>query len=491
MRINRRLRLGLRARLLLLSLSVAVVAVVATAWVTDRATSDRFLDALADEEFAEEFVREDLTLFAATHPDWRGVDGLLAALADEFGQRYALTTVGGVLIADTKPLEGGVAVNLPKSATERIDAANPLFGFNPCSDGGPAGGEPLVVEIFIDDEFGGDFREFECVSNPAEPALLFVGLRDAGGGLSLPSGTDLRIVLAVLALLAAVVVVTTLGARRILEPVAELTEAARRMERGSREERVGSVGDDELGRLGHAFNSMAEALERSDAERHRLTNDIAHELRTPLSNIRGYLEGIQDGVVEASPEVVAALHEEALLLQQLVDDLQTISLAEAGQLRLRREALDLATLAQQTVLTHQAQAESAGVRLDARSAEVPVLSLDPARMRQVIGNLIQNALRHTPEGGSVSVSVARDGGGVTIVVADSGEGIAAEHLPHVFDRFYRADGSRSRSTGGTGLGLAIVQQLVEAQGGTASIASAPGDGTTVTIRFPQPEAAPR
>ncbi len=479
------LRPGLRARLLLPSLAVAVVAVVATAWVTERATSDRFRDALADEEYTEDFIREDLTLFAATHTDWRGVEALLASLAFEFDQRLALTTTEGSLIADTAPLEGGAPATLPDSATELIDPANPLFGFNPCGDDGFGGGGPVVVELFIDDEFGGELREFECVSDPAEPALLFLGIGDSGGGLSLPSGADLRVVVAVSAILAAAAIVTSLGARRILKPVSELTEAARRMEDGSLEERVASVGDDELGRLGHAFNSMAAALQRSDAERRTLTGDIAHELRTPLANIRGYLEGIDDGVVEPSAEVLALVHSEALLLQQLVDDLQTLTLAEAGQLRLHREPLDLAALAQQVVTTHRAQAESAGVRLDVRAAAVPPLSLDPARMRQVLGNLIQNALRHTPEGGEVSVSVVQAGGAVEVVVADSGEGIEAQHLPHVFDRFYRADGSRSRATGGTGLGLAIVEQLVETQGGEASIGSTVGAGTTVTIRFPE------
>jgi two-component system sensor histidine kinase BaeS len=288
-----------------------------------------------------------------------------------------------------------------------------------------------------------------------------------------------------------VAVVTTFGARRILNPVAELTAAARRMEGGRLEERVVRVGDDELGRLGHAFNSMAEALERSDGERRALTSDIAHELRTPLSNIRGYLEGIEDGVVESTPEVLATIHEEALLLQQLVDDLQTVALAEAGELRLHREPVDLAALAQQVVTTHRAQAQGTGVDLDLRVDAVPALALDPARMRQVLGNLIQNALRHTPRGGDVTVAVSAAGGAIELVVTDSGEGIAAEHLPHVFERFYRADSSRSRTTGGTGLGLAIVQQLVETQGGEVSIASTPGAGTAVTVRFPEGAARSR
>ena len=255
------------------------------------------------------------------------------------------------------------------------------------------------------------------------------------------------------------------------------------MEQGRLTARVSATGGDEIGQLAQAFNSMADALERSDGERRMLTSDIAHELRTPLSNIRGYLEAIQDSVVEASPDVIAAVHEEALLLQQLVDDLQALALADAGEPRLHREPTDLAALIEQAVTSHQAKAEASGVRVTAVSAAVPSVSLDPVRVRQVIGNLIDNAIRYTPRGGSVTVTVFAAEGHVSVSVADTGEGIAPDHLPHVFDRFYRPDSSRSRATGGSGLGLAIVQQLVTAHGGEVAIESTLGAGTTVIVTF--------
>lgn len=492
-----RSRLSLRVRLLLLSLSVAVIAVVATAWVTNQATSDRFRDVIEEQELIEEIVLDEMTFYAATHTTWRGSEALLASLAFEFDERIALTTPSGALIADSEPLDGGGPVDLPKSATALIDATNPLNEFNPCFDpfaaefigesGRPTDDELITIEVVEVDEFGEvsseTIEEFTCVASPAEPALLFLGFGETSSGLNLPSGTSLRSIVAVIVVLAAAGVVTVLGGRRILNPIAELTGAAERMEQGRLTARVSATGGDEIGQLAQAFNSMADALERSDRERRMLTSDIAHELRTPLSNIRGYLEAIQDGVVEASPDVIAAVHEEALLLQQLVDDLQVLALADAGELRLHREPTDLAALIEQAVTSHQAKAEASGVRLTAVSAAVPSVSLDPVRVRQVIGNLIDNAIRYTPRGGSVTVTVFAVDGHVGVSVADTGEGIAPDHLPHLFDRFYRPDSSRSRATGGSGLGLAIVQQLVTAHGGEVAIESTLGAGTTVIVTF--------
>ena len=480
-------RLGLRLRLLLLTLSVAVVAVVVTAWVADRVATDRVQDAVQDDEFVQEIIIEEVTFFAATSPDWIAVEELLEELAEDFETRIALTTLAGALIADSAVAEagrasGGELAPLPARPVRTIDASSPLGGvFNPCE---PFPGESVEeIEIVVEDE-DGDLDTLSCLAEPAPPALLYLGSADAGGGIALPSGTDLRIIGAVLAVLAVVLVLTVAGSQRILRPVAELTVAARRMQAGNLDERVGSVGDDEIGRLAHAFNSMAASLAESERERRTLTNDIAHELRTPLSNIRGYLEAIQDGVMEPTPEVVGSVHEEALLLQQLVDDLQTLSLAESGHLRLTLESLDLAALSRQVVTAHQAQAEAAGVRLLASGDAASLRPLDGSRMRQVLGNLISNALRHTPAGGTITVTVRPEGAGLCLSVSDTGEGIAAEHLPHLFDRFYRADPSRARATGGSGLGLAIVQKLAQAQGGTASVESMLGEGTTVSVRWP-------
>ena len=350
---------------------------------------------------------------------------MLEELAEDFETRIALTTLAGALIADSAVAEagrasGGELAPLPARPVRTIDASSPLGGvFNPCE---PFPGESVEeIEIVVEDE-DGDLDTLSCLAEPAPPALLYLGSADAGGGIALPSGTDLRIIGAVLAVLAVVLVLTVAGSQRILRPVAELTVAARRMQAGNLDERVGSVGDDEIGRLAHAFNSMAASLAESERERRTLTDDIAHELRTPLSNIRGYLEAIQDGVMEPTPEVVGSVHEEALLLQQLVDDLQTLSLAESGHLRLTLESLDLAALSRQVVTAHQAQAEAAGVRLLASGDAASLRPLDGSRMRQVLGNLISNALRHTPAGGTITVTVAAGGGGPVPVRVRHGRG---------------------------------------------------------------------
>jgi len=321
-----------------------------------------------------------------------------------------------------------------------------------------------------------------------DPARLYLGERNQQG-LSFREAGSGRTLAAAGLVAAFAVVLTLLAARRILRPVEALTVAAQRMEAGDLSQRVADDGRDELGRLAHAFNSMADALAANEEQRRRLATDVAHELRTPLANIRGYVEAAQDGVTPTDPALLASLHEEAVLLQRLVDDLQTLSLAEAGRLPLHPDTVDVADLAAQVVAAFRVTADAGSVALAAKvealdgSLEVRA---DPLRLRQVVGNLVANALRYTPAGGTVTVRAARDSreGDVVLAVEDTGSGIAADHLPHVFDRFWRADESRTRGTGGSGLGLAICHQLVEAQGGTITVASTLGEGSTFTIRLP-------
>jgi signal transduction histidine kinase len=296
-----------------------------------------------------------------------------------------------------------------------------------------------------------------------------------------------------MALVAAVIVggllallVAALFSRRVLRPVDALTAAARRMGRGDLQQRVAVSTRDEIGQLGQAFNTMAEGLERTERLRRQMVTDIAHELRTPLTNLRGYLEALRDGVYAPSPETLASLHEEAVLLAQLVDDLQDLTLADAGQLSLHREPLRLADAlvrAQQALLP---QAEDKGVqlRVEPPASALPNALADDRRVGQILRNLISNAIRHTPPGGQVVLSAATSPDGVEVVVRDTGEGIAAEHLPHVFERFYRADSSRARATGGAGIGLAVVKQLVEAHHGRVTVQSTPGEGSTFRFALP-------
>jgi two-component system sensor histidine kinase BaeS len=215
-----------------------------------------------------------------------------------------------------------------------------------------------------------------------------------------------------------------------------------------------------------------------------MVSDIAHELRSPLTNIRGWLEVTRDGVVAPDPALLGSLHEEALVLQRVIDDLQDLADADAGTLRLHPEPVRCDELLQQVAAAHRVAAGAAGVELRTAADGRPWLDADPVRMRQVLGNLVSNAVRHTPADGTVTLSARRDGDDVVLEVADTGSGIAPDDLPHVFDRFWRAEKSRSRRTGGSGLGLPIVRHLVAAHGGSVEAASEPGSGSAFTLRLP-------
>lgn len=287
---------------------------------------------------------------------------------------------------------------------------------------------------------------------------------------------------------AVAILCTALLSHRVLRPIGTLTTAAHRLGQGDLSGRVPVEGNDELAELARSFNRMADSLQRGEERQRRLVADVAHELRSPLANLRGYLEALKDGVISPDPELFASLHEEAVLQQRIVDDLQELALAEAGKLAYHRFGVDLAELLETCRTAHLALAESAGVALRVQAEPVTVHA-DPDRLRQVVGNLITNALRATGEGGMVTLHAARAGTATALVrVVDNGSGIAPQALPHVFDRFWRADSARGRGTGGSGLGLAITHQIVTDHGGTISVASEPGAGTTFSIILPATEA---
>ena len=269
---------------------------------------------------------------------------------------------------------------------------------------------------------------------------------------------------------------------RILRPVSELTDAARRMREGDLEVRVHPAGGDEIARLGRAFNEMAERLAGDERVKRQMVSDVAHELRSPVTNLRCGLESIQDGLAVPDAARIDALHGETLLLQRLIGDLQDLALADSGGLALRLEAVDVALAARRAV--GEAGGPHVELRVDAEAASVWA---DSGRLEQMLRNLLSNARRHTPAEGAITLRAERAGAFVRLSVTDTGCGIAPEHLPHVFDRFYRVDASRDRATGGAGLGLAIVRRLAQAQGGSAS-ASSPGlgRGATFSVTLPAP-----
>ncbi|MFH8794289.1 sensor histidine kinase [Streptomyces sp. NPDC017941] len=323
----------------------------------------------------------------------------------------------------------------------------------------------------------------------SSPALLFItspdGSRPSESGFQLSGANTARLVGLAAAVLAVTVAATAFAATRLTRPLRALTMATQRMKTGEATEPVPARSAGEISQLAAAFNDMAAHRRALEEQRKAMVSDVAHELRTPLSNIRGWLEAAEDGVVATDPELVTSLLEEALLLQHIVNDLQDLAAADAGTLRLHREPVCAVDLAEQVVAAHQARADAAGVRLTAVADGDPWLTADPLRLRQAIGNLVSNAIRHTPAGGEVTVLCRPvDGSSVVIEVADTGTGISAEDLPHVFDRFWRADKSRTRATGGSGLGLAIVRNLVQAHGGTVQADSTLGKGTTFMVTLP-------
>jgi two-component system, OmpR family, sensor histidine kinase BaeS len=269
---------------------------------------------------------------------------------------------------------------------------------------------------------------------------------------------------------------------RATAPLDDLVEAAGRVEAGDLSARVDERGPREVRSLARAFNAMGARLEADEASRKTLLADITHELRTPLTVIQGNLEGLIDGVYPADDAHLTTILEETRTLGRLIDDLRTLALADRGALDLRREDVDLAVLAHETVAGVRAAADAAGIAVTVREvdANLPPVSADPTRIREVLGNLLSNALRHTPPGGSVTVEVARRNGNlVSVAVCDTGPGIAADVLPRAFERFVRTPDSP-----GSGLGLAIARDLVEAHGGSIAAESPAGGGTSIRFSLP-------
>jgi signal transduction histidine kinase len=287
-----------------------------------------------------------------------------------------------------------------------------------------------------------------------------------------------------LAAVALALLVGILLARTLTRPIRDLIDGTRAVAQGDLGHQVAVQTDDELGELGASFNQMSADLAQASAQRRQMTADIAHELRTPLSVILGYTEALQDGKLQGTPETFAVMHKEAQHLNHLVDDLRTLALADAGELPLTPQQVSALDLLERTAAAHQALVKDRGIDLRVQVTEdLPALHVDPERIAQVLGNLVSNALRFTPEGGEILLGARPQQGAVQLLVQDSGEGIAPEDLPHIFKRFYQGDKARA-GDGESGLGLAIAKSLVEMLGGEIAAESTPGEGATFIITLP-------
>jgi signal transduction histidine kinase len=448
---------SLRMRLLLVLVLVLVVTVGGIALVSTQVTRLTFRGyedrrgVLRDHRF-QRFLAD----YYDQHGEWAGIQPELERIGQVTGERVVLVDNSGQIIADS-------AGELMGQAVDRS-------------------WRPSAAAV---------------VNDGTSVGALYVG---PAGGLEMPSGDGFLVTVNRALLMVAVVAgvgaaLLILGlSRRILAPVGALTSAARRMAAGDLAQRVEIASQDEIGDLARAFNGMADGLARLEWVRRNMVTDVAHELRTPLTNIRGYLEAIRDGVVEPEPSVIDWLHEEAMHLSRLVGDLQDLSLAEAGQLKLKRRTVAVYETVDRAVTAAELRAQAGRVTV---SCDLPedllLVNVDPERVRQVLTNLLDNALTHTGPGGSVTIaanvvpSKATDGAGaqwVEVSVSDTGTGIRTDDLPHVFERFYRADPSRSRATGGTGLGLAIAKQWVELHGGRIWVESETGQGSRFSFTVP-------
>ena len=276
-----------------------------------------------------------------------------------------------------------------------------------------------------------------------------------------------------------------LFARSLSKPLHEIAAAIQSISKGHLEQQVPVRSRDEVGQVATAFNQMSADLSRSNQLRRQMMSDIAHELRTPLSVVTGYLASLREGLLKPSPERFKIMHDEAQHLQHLVEDLRTMSLADAGELHLNRQKVAPEELLNITAATFTHQAEQKRINLVVNAvADLPLLYADPDRILQVLSNLLSNALRHTPEQGQITLTATLDTNRkITLRIEDTGSGIAPEHLTHIFERFYSVDAMHSREQEETGLGLAIAKSLVEAHGGTITATSIEGAGTTMTITF--------
>jgi len=392
-------------------------------------------------------VAFELNRYYREHGDWEGIQPYVEQWGSLYGRRIILTDSGGVVVADSRGELLG----------QRYLPDTPGMPFPPPWEGDGVG----ILYI------------------SPEPSAVFPS------PLSLSQAISRFLLLGALLAAAVAFLITYFLSRRISAPVMALTLAARQLGQGDLSQRVQSREKGEVGELAQAFNAMAENLERGEQLRRNMIADIAHELRTPLSNLKGYLEAIHDGMVKPDPDAIRSLDEEANLLSRLVDDLQELSLAEAHELKMNCQTEDIKKLVKQAIAVRQGQAAAKGVSVSADlPKKLPPVNIDSRRIAQVLLNLIDNAITHTPRGGIITVAARQLDNWLEISVEDTGEGIPAEDLPNVFERFYRVDKSRARATGGTGLGLAIAKYLVEAHNSKIVVESELGKGSRFTFTIP-------
>ena len=400
-----------------------------------------------------------LSRYYMVNNSWNGVQPLIEQLGTMGQERIVLTDTHDVVIADSQ----NNLIGKTYQTDEGIPLYLPIITVPPSGQSAPSPNPNYMFGTVYVTSLNAPNALTILLSNTINTYLLW--------------GAALAIAIAI--------ILTFFISRRVLSPIRTLGVTAKKLGKGDFSQRVQVKDHGEVGELAQTFNSMADDLERTEKLRRNMVADIAHELRTPLSNVSGYLEAIRDDVVKPDASTIASLSEEVDLLSRLVDDLQELALADAGELKLARQPEDLSQLIQQSVKAIRTRVLDKGLEISIDvPEELPLLNIDYHRISQVLRNLLENALKHTPSGGKITVSAAPEGKQVRIKVIDNGEGIPAEDLPNMFERFYRVDKSRARQAGGSGLGLTIAKRLVESHGGTISVQSELGKGSCFSFALP-------
>jgi len=463
---------SLRLRLILMFMLVVMVAVGTVALVASQATSSD-LQVYSQTRDNQQIISTLLTAYNH-HQSQQALQALTEQLARSWHRHIILLDHQNRVVTDSDRKQIGQVIAL-QTSTGMLQAPSGTLQVSPGQ--GPisiSGVSPNPSTLYISTNF--------LLTGQGSSAI---SLRAGSPETNFITSVNRSLWLAVLIAGLTALLLALVFAHTILKPIRALKAAASRMEQGDLNQRASIKTRGEIGALAHAFNTMADSLSRSEQLRRNLVSDVAHELRNPLMNIRGYLELLQDQVLEPTPETLASLYEETSLLNRLVADLQDLSLAEAGQLRLARQPISLEEVTSQAVQIVQPHLARKNLALRVYiPPDLPCVEADQERVAQILRNLLSNAIMHTPNHGEISITASLSESVVKISVQDSGVGIAPEHLPYLFERFYRADSSRARATGGTGLGLAIVKQVVQAHGGQISVESQPGKGTCFTFTLP-------
>ena len=396
-------------------------------------------------------VQQMITRFYSDRRDLAQLQSVLEQAGRVAGRRIIVRSPNGEVIADSHLRFGGRLERLMRESgpVPVLVGGQQVGSFSVTPDTGPEGiPEPAVASLV----------------STVNQSLLWTGLAAIALGILLVS----------------------LISRKLLAPVRSLSDAAEHLGRGDFSKRVPAEGASEFRQLAIAFNSMAGNLEDAERQRRNLVADVAHELRTPVSNIQGYLEALKDGLLQPDSATIETIHGQVIHLGHLVEDLRLLAQVEAGALQLNRMPGRMPEVLRGSVDAVRPRAEAKGIRVSLEADEaMPLVDMDVTRISQVVNNLLENAIIHTPEGGSVAVTAEVAGDGmIRVTVADTGRGIPPEDLERVFDRFFRADPSRARATGGVGLGLTIAKQLVESHGGSIRVDNVAPSGARFIFEIP-------